>query len=106
MPVLFAPRPGSRVRAGSSPLFAWRPARKATYYNLQLWLDGHAVGSWWPARPRLKLSSRWRFGGSPHALEQGSYTWYVWPGRGSRRLGKYGRLLGKSTFVVGTSADR
>ena len=102
MPVLFAPRPGTRVGAGSSPLFAWRPARKATYYNLQLWLDGHAAGSWWPARPRLKLPSRWRFGGSVHALEQGSYTWYVWPGRGSRRLGKYGRLLGKSTFVVGT----
>jgi len=102
MPVLFAPRPGTRVGAGTSPLFAWRPARKATYYNLQLWLRGNAVGSWWPARPRLKLSSRWRFGGSPHTLEQGSYTWYVWPGRGSRRLGKYGPLLGKSTFVVGT----
>ena len=102
MPVLFAPRPGTRVGAGSSPLFVWRPAKKATYYNLQLWLRGDAVGSWWPARPRLKLSSRWRFGGSPHTLEQGSYTWYVWPGRGSRRLGKYGRLLGKSTFVVGT----
>ncbi len=101
MPVLFAPRPGTRVSAGSSPLFAWHSARKATYYNLQLWLDGHAVGTWWPGRPRLKLPSRWRFGGSPHTLEQGSYTWYVWPGRGSRRLGKYGRLLGKSTFVVG-----
>jgi hypothetical protein len=101
MPVLFAPRPGTRVEAGSSPLFAWRPAPKATYYNVQLWLGGHAVGAWWPSRPRLKLPSRWHFGDSPQALEQGTYTWYVWPGRGPRRLGKYGRLLGKSTFVVG-----
>jgi hypothetical protein len=26
--------------------------------------------------------------------------WYVWPGRGARRLGKYGPLRGKS-FLVG-----
>jgi hypothetical protein len=102
MPVLFAPRPGARVSPGSAPLFDWRPARTARYYNLQLWLDGRAVGSWWPARSRLKLPARWRFGRSTHTLEAGNYTWYVWPGRGVRRLGKYGPLLGKSTFVVGS----
>jgi len=101
MPVLFAPRPGARVSPGSSPLLAWRPARDARYYNVQLWLDGHTVGSWWPTRSHLKLPARWRFGRSARTLEAGSYTWYVWPGRGARRLGKYGRLLGKSTFVVG-----
>jgi hypothetical protein len=101
MPVLYAPRPGTRISSGSRPLLAWRPARTAPYYNVQLWLDGRAVGSWWPARPRLKLPARWRFAGAAHTLQAGSYTWYVWPGRGSRRLGKYGRLLGKSTFVVG-----
>jgi hypothetical protein len=102
MPVLFAPRPGARLSPGSVPLLEWRPARKARYYNVQLWVGGRAVGSWWPARPRLKLSARWRFAGAAHTLEAGSYTWYVWPGRGPRRLGRYGPLLGKSTFVVGS----
>jgi hypothetical protein len=101
MPVLYAPRPGARVSPGSTPSFAWRVAGKASYFNVQLWLDGHTVGSWWPTRSHLKLPARWRFGRSARTLEAGSYTWYVWPGRGARRLGKYGRLLGKSTFVVG-----
>ncbi len=102
MPVLYAPRPGARVAPGSSPTFAWRPARSARYYNVQLWLGGRAVASWWPARPQLKMPARWRFGGSPHTLQAGSYTWYVWPGRGARRHGRYWPLLGKSTFVVGS----
>ncbi|HSC51621.1 MAG TPA: hypothetical protein VLD16_15270, partial [Gaiellaceae bacterium] len=102
MPVLFAPRPGARVSAGGSPLLAWRAVPRSRYYNVQLWLDGRAVGSWWPARSRLRLPARWRFGGSAHSLEAGSYTWYVWPGRGPRRLGRYRPLLGKSTFVVGS----
>jgi len=101
LPMLYAPRPGARVSPGSAPLFAWRRLRNARYYNVQLWLAGRAVGSWWPERPRLKMSARWRFGGSGHTLVAGSYTWYVWPGRGSRRNGRYGPLLGKSTFVVG-----
>jgi hypothetical protein len=102
IPVLYAPRPGARVSPGSSPLLAWRSAQTARYYNVQLWLGGHVLGSWWPTASRLKLPARWRFGGSGHTLAPGSYTWYVWPGRGARRLGKYGRLLGKSTFVVGS----
>lgn len=101
MPVLYAPRPGARVSPGSTPSFAWRVAGKAGYFNVQLWLDGHTVGSWWPTRSRLKLPARWRFRRSARTLEAGSYTWFVWPGRGARRLGKYGPLLGKSTFVVG-----
>jgi hypothetical protein len=101
MPVLFAPRPNAHVRAHSPLMFAWKPAPRDRYFNLQLWLNGHAVGSWWPLKPWLKLSSRWHFRGGTHRLEPGAYTWYVWPGRGPRRLGKYGPLLGKSTFVVG-----
>jgi hypothetical protein len=101
LPVLFAPRPHARVRAYSAPFFAWRPVQKARYYNLQLWHDGHAVGAWWPFKPWLKLPSSWRFRGTSHRLGPGTYTWYVWPGRGPRRAGKYGPLLGKSTFVAG-----
>ena len=99
-PTLFAPRPGARLGAGSSPVFAWKPVAKARYYNLQLWLGGRQVGSWWPARARLTLPSHWRFGNGGHRLGPGDYAWYVWPGRGPMRAGRYGPLLGKSTFTA------
>jgi hypothetical protein len=101
LPVLWAPRPGARLGIHARPLLAWRPARRARYYNVQLWVDGRQVGSWWPARARLRLPAGWSFGGKAQRLDRGTYTWYVWPGRGPRKLGRYGALLGKSTFVVG-----
>jgi large repetitive protein len=101
LPVLYAPRPGAHLGVHARPSFAWKPAKKARYYNFQLWVDGRQVGSWWPARARLRLPARWSHDGETHRLEQGTYTWYVWPGRGSRKLGRYGALLGKSSFVVG-----
>ena len=99
-PALFAPRPGARLGAGSSPTFAWKPVAKTRYYNLQLWLAGRQVGSWWPSLARLALPSHWRFGRGAHRLGPGNYVWYVWPGRGQRSAGRYGPLLGKSTFTV------
>jgi hypothetical protein len=100
LPVLYAPRPGARLGVHARPVFAWRPAKKARYYNFQLWVDGRRAGSWWPTRARLRLPSRWSLDGETQRLEPGTYTWYVWPGRGARKLGRYGALLGKSTFVV------
>jgi len=100
LPVLYAPRPGARLGRRDSLLFAWKGAKKADYYNLQLWRGRQKVGSWWPSSPRLRLPSRWRSEGKTRRLKRGTYTWYVWPGRGARRLGKYGPLLGKSTFGV------
>jgi hypothetical protein len=99
-PALFAPRPGARLGSGSSPVFAWKPRPKTLYYNLQLWLGGRQVGTWWPSRARLALPSHWQFDHGTHRLGPGSYVWYVWPGRGARRLGHYGPLLGKSTFTA------
>ncbi len=101
LPVLYAPRHGAHLRVHARPVFAWKPAKKARYYNFQLWVDGRQVGSWWPARARLRLPARWSQKGEPQRLERGTYTWYVWPGRGSRKRGRYGPLLGKSSFVVG-----
>jgi hypothetical protein len=101
LPVLYAPRGGAHLRVHARPLFAWKPAKRARYYNFQLWVDGHQAGSWWPSRARLRLPARWSYNGEPQRLERGTYTWYVWPGRGPRRLGRYGALLGKSSFVVG-----
>jgi hypothetical protein len=100
LPVLYAPRPGARLGRADSLMFAWRVAKKADYYNLQLWRGGHKVGSWWPSSSRLRLPSRWHSEGKTRRLKRGSYTWYVWPGLGARHLGKYGPLLGKSTFAV------
>jgi hypothetical protein len=100
LPVLYAPRPGARLSRPGSLLFAWRAAKKADYYNLQLWRGRHKVGSWWPSSPRLRLPSRWRSEGKTRRLSRGAYTWYVWPGHGARRLGKYGPIVGKSTFAV------
>ena len=101
LPVLYAPRPGARLRRHRSAFFAWKPARNTRYYNLQLWRSGRKVGSWWPSADRLRIPSRWRSEGRAQRLQRGRYTWYVWPGRGSRKLGRYGPLLGKSSFVVG-----
>jgi hypothetical protein len=100
LPVLYAPRPGARLSRPDSLLFAWRSAGKADYYNLQLWHGGIKVGSWWPSSPRLRVPSRWHSEGKTRRLTPGAYTWYVWPGHGARRLGKYGPLLGTSTFAV------
>jgi hypothetical protein len=100
-PALYAPARGEHVNAQASVLFAWLPAERASYYNLQLWHEGRIVAAAWPGSPSYRLRSRWRFRGRTYRLEPGLYTWYVWPGLGKRRLGHYGRMLGKSTFVVG-----
>ncbi|HYX87980.1 MAG TPA: hypothetical protein VE753_01290, partial [Gaiellaceae bacterium] len=99
-PALYAPARDERVRAGASLLFAWLPVERATYYNLQLWRNGRIVAASWPASPPYRLHSPWRFRGRLYRLAAGRYTWYVWPGFGSRARAHYGRLLGKSTFVV------
>jgi hypothetical protein len=85
---LLAPRRSAVVHGGTT--LRWRPAPGATYYNVQLWLGGRKVLTTWPAAPSLPLSR----------LRPGSYTWFVWPGRGPRPLHRYGPLLGRSTFVV------
>jgi hypothetical protein len=100
-PALYAPARGQHVKGRASVLFAWLPAQRARYYNFQLWREGRIVAAAWPGSPSYRLRSHWRFRGRPYRLEQGLYTWYVWPGVGNRRLGHYGRLLGKSTFLVG-----
>jgi hypothetical protein len=85
---LLAPRRSAKVGAGAR--LRWRPVASATYYNVQLWLHGKKVLTTWPSGPSMRL---------PH-LQRGTYTWFVWPGRGPRALHRYGPLLGKSTFVV------
>jgi hypothetical protein len=95
---LLTPADGAHLRR--PPLLAWKPVRRARYYNAQLLFRGRKVMSRWPRATRLQLHERWRFRGRRHRLVRGHYCWYVWPGLGSRSERRYGRLLGKSCFTV------
>lgn len=99
-PPLYAPGSGIRVRSPKSILFAWEPVSDASYYNVQLWLDGKRVFSAWPSLAYFRLFAPWDYRGEKRYLHDGRYTWYVWPGRGPRDLDTYGPLLGSSTFFV------
>ncbi len=84
---LLLPARGAHVR--SAPLLVWKPVRRASYYNAQLFHGDRKLLTRWPRAPRLQLRS----------LAAGHYCWYVWPAFGKRSEHRYGRLLGKSCFT-------
>lgn len=96
---LLSPAPGARVSITAPPRLVWTPAKKASYYNVQL-IRGRRVLSVWPARPGFQLRRTWIYNGRRYRLQPGVYRWYVWPGIGRISAAKYGKLLGSSTFVV------
>ena len=73
---------------------------RASYYNVQLFRNGRKILSAWPTKPQYQLRSRWRYRGKRHRLVHGSYRWLLWAGYGHRSEHRYGRLLGRRTFVV------
>ena len=81
------------------PRLIWTPVKRPSYYNLQL-MRGKRVLSAWPVRPGFQLRRTWIYRGRRYRLRPGVYRWYVWPGIGPISAGRYGRLLGSSTFVV------
>jgi hypothetical protein len=95
---LLLPANGAHVHG--TPLLVWKRARRATYYNAQLVRSETKVLSSWPRKPHLQLRRRWRFERRVRRLISGRYCWFVWPGLGARSENRYGRLLGKSCFVV------
>jgi hypothetical protein len=95
---LLYPAPRARIR--SAPLLVWARVQRASYYNVVLFYRDRRVFSSWPLRPRLQLPRAWVFRGRQRRLRAGLYRWYVWPGFGELWVGRYGRLLGGSTFVV------
>jgi hypothetical protein len=97
-PALTKPALGARVK--TPPLLAWRAVRKATYYNVQLYLGGRKILTVWPTGTSFQLPSSWRFEGRTYRLTPGRYRWYVWPGLGARSANRYGKLIGTRTFVV------
>lgn len=98
-PLLF-PGPGERVTR--PPLLVWEKVRGATYYNVIL-VRGRRVFSAWPLRARLRVPRAWTYRGRRYKLRPGTYSWYVWPGRGPLSAGQYGKRLGGSTFTYGGS---
>jgi hypothetical protein len=97
---LLYPAPGARV--SKPPLLVWARVRGATYYNVVL-VRRRRVYSAWPVRNRLQLPRTWSYRGRRYKLRPGLYRWFVWPGRGALAQGRYGSLLGGSTFTFGGS---
>jgi hypothetical protein len=93
---LYSPATGEVITA--PPLLAWRRVPRATYYNIQLFRNGHKILSAWPSRPRLQLHHRWIHRGRRMNLTSGTYVWFVWPGFGDLARAQYGPRLGRSTF--------
>jgi hypothetical protein len=94
---LLVPGPGERVV--KPPLLVWTAVKEASYYNVIL-VRGRRVFSAWPVRARLQVPRTWKYRGHRFTLRPGTYRWYVWPGRGKLSAGRYGKLLGASSFVV------
>jgi hypothetical protein len=93
---LFAPAPGARIKG--APRLQWAAVRGASYYNVLL-VRGGTVFSAWPRGTTLKLPRSWVYHGKRYRLHRGVYRWYVWPGFGTRSANRYGRLIGRSSFL-------
>ncbi len=92
--------PPSGIHLTVPPLLLWTPVRGADYYNVQLYRGGEKVLSTWPVNDKLQLRHTWSFRGHRFKLKPGIYHWYVWPGYGARAAARYGRLVGRGTFVI------
>ncbi len=92
--------PGAGSSLSRPPLLRWRKIARASYYNVQLFRNGRKILSAWPTRPQYQLHSRWRYRGKRHRLVAGTYRWLLWAGYGHRSQHRYGKLLGRRTFVI------
>src|SRR5581483_10561979 len=95
---LLTPMSGAKLKR--PPLLAWSKLAGTSYYNVQIFFEGHKVLSVWPVDTKLPLTRAWTYNGVKFTLKKGRYRWYVWPGYGPRAASKYGKLLGGSLFYV------
>jgi PKD repeat protein len=96
---ILSPRYGEIVH--SPPLVDWRPVRRATYYNMQLWRGGKKILSVWPLTSQYRLRSSWMFKGKRHVLSDGQVSVFVWAGFGPKAAVRYGPLYGRTVFTIG-----
>jgi hypothetical protein len=92
-------RPAPNARVSAPPLLVWTPVAGASYYNVVL-VRARRVFSAWPPKASLQVPRTWVYRGKRQRLRPGLYRWYVWPGFGRLSAGRFGRMLGGSTFVV------
>ena len=92
--------PGAGSSLSRPPLLRWRKIARASYYNVQLVRNGKKILSAWPTKPQYQLRSTWRYHGKRHRLVKGTYRWLLWAGYGKRSQHRYGKLLGRRTFVI------
>jgi hypothetical protein len=92
--------PGHRSRVRKAPMLRWREIRKASYYNVQLFRKGKKILSAWPTKEHYQLHRVWTYRGQRHRLVKGTYWWYLWAGYGHRSQHRYGKLLGRRSFIV------
>jgi Bacterial Ig-like domain len=84
------PESGSEVTGNVN--LRWKRVARASYYNVQIYAAGKKIVDTWPAGTRFRL-------GAANLVKGRTYTWYVWPGFGSKAAARYGSRIGKSTFV-------
>ncbi len=61
----------------------WKKPKRATYFNVQLYLGSKRVTQSWPKNGSFKIPRS--------KLKKGkTYTWYVWPGVGKKSAARYG----------------
>jgi hypothetical protein len=92
--------PGAGSSLSRPPLLRWRKIARASYYNVQLFRNGKKILSAWPTKPQYQLRSKWRYRGKRYRLVAGTYRWLLWAGYGKRSEHRYGKLLGRRTFVI------
>jgi fibronectin type 3 domain-containing protein len=97
---IIVPRPSQvslapHGKLSGNPNLTWNAVTGATYYNVQVFEGTQAakrVSISWPAVTKYTLQG--------NTMKKGkTYTWYVWPGIGRKSAAKYGKLIGKVTFV-------
>lgn len=93
--------PADRARLTAPPLLHWTKVASATYYNVQLYRNGHKIMSVWPHSSVLRLTRDWKYKGVGYRLTAATYQWFVWPGFGALASAHYGNLIGQRTFTIG-----
>jgi hypothetical protein len=93
--------PAEKAQVTSPPTLSWVKVPKASFYNVQVFLNGHKILSKWPVRTQLRLRRKWVWNGRKRTLVPGTYRWFVWPAYKKRGGGvRYGKPIGFSDFVV------